>query len=758
MRIAIGEGKNARLKITEDEITFDQFAEQCSKPLKGDKWGWYFLRGFDLRESLEHDGYHRNDVSLKSSEFLIIDADSSSADKDSAPSAKAGHEALIKLGYTHFIYTSHSQTDKNNKWRAVLPCKIAEKTTDENRAKLKATYFQLIKDLQGIGLDIAPTRESYVWSQPWYMPTRDNPNDGLFEHYSWFDGVSPDVISVKPKADNEQLDTTAQMTDEETVEGIIHELITAKHCHTAVRKLLYMKAKDGIAKEAACAEVAALMQINKTHKDWQIVYEGIPKSFIDAKKKIDDEQQAFVEKINVADNTTKLIGSLNEDVLAPKDSLFGDLVRAIYSNSAAPNLIVANMAARATIAYLAGGNYTISGFNDRTNLQQIVIGGSGTGKDTAMRAPAWIVNAAFIDKANIASILIQGIQSDMASEQGMDDQLRTIANKINKHDILFCRDELGKDIKHATKGNSTKAGIFDYLLRAYTLSSEPLVPPRLMSKRGKSKNDGAGLEVHLVHPGINIIGATVERSLVDGLNIDFVTSGSCARFLALPCDFHASGVSEPKHNSGIQLSKEIIANIQYMVSMDGMGNGNVPNAVTNREVRNARKVKLDDHLKKEILRIVNEDNARRNGEDDFAAIWNRRGVNAKKLAMCEAILENPKKPVITEEMMERGMKIATASCKYFESMFNINVGENDFDLAKKKVLMKLEGVMPRGKDPRHERGWVPRRALVRLRAVKAIGEKVERLFDVMERDGDIYKRLKENVRGRPTELFRFKEH
>ncbi|MCK4817309.1 hypothetical protein KA005_16180, partial [bacterium] len=316
MRIAVGEGKFARIEITEDEISFEEFAKQCSEPLKGGKWGWYFLRGYDLNESTGHEHkYHRCDEILNSSEFLIIDADSSSANKDSAPSPEAGHEALKKLGYSHFIYTSHSHSKEKNKWRAVLPCKIAEETTEKNKEKLKATYFQLIADLQKTGLDIAPTTESYVWSQPWYMPSREDPTDGLFEFFSWFKGKTPSVSSVvKPTAEKPTAITAT--TDEETVEGIIFGLMSGAHCHTAVRKLLYMKAKDGVTKEAACAEVSALMQINKTHKDWEIVYAGIEKSFEDAAINVSEVTNDITAvEISIFSNRTKLKKPLTEEML-----------------------------------------------------------------------------------------------------------------------------------------------------------------------------------------------------------------------------------------------------------------------------------------------------------------------------------------------------------------------------------------------------------------------------------------------------------
>jgi len=212
-KIAFGQTRYG-VALTSKELTFSGFSDFCSKPKQGGKHEVWFLRGGDVErvesytttKGKKHGpGQYRCDKHLKSAGFLIIDGDSSIDNTESAPSPKEVHEALKKLNIKHFIYTSHSHTDKINKFRAVIPCLFDLGSLEANRKSLKATALKIIADLNNAGIPIKHVREMNVWVQIWYLPTRDNPDDGLFEHYEYLEGE--DYIAVAVSEDKELSET-----------------------------------------------------------------------------------------------------------------------------------------------------------------------------------------------------------------------------------------------------------------------------------------------------------------------------------------------------------------------------------------------------------------------------------------------------------------------------------------------------------------------------------------------------------------------
>lgn len=158
------------------------FARACGKPSIGSKDGPYLLRG-------KCEG-HRCNENMELSGMLVIDGDSlfdpatGEMDGLSAPPPALAHEALKKLGLTHALHTSysHMQGGKGNRWRAYVPT-----DREYTKAEIGRLTTALHEAVQGAGCPVMQTKESSVFSQPWYQP-RIAMDDAPFEHYH-FDGI-----------------------------------------------------------------------------------------------------------------------------------------------------------------------------------------------------------------------------------------------------------------------------------------------------------------------------------------------------------------------------------------------------------------------------------------------------------------------------------------------------------------------------------------------------------------------------------------
>jgi hypothetical protein len=111
----------------------------------------------------------RSGKNLLKAFVAVLDADKSLNEQhvpvDGAPSPIPVHEALVKFDISHCLYTSYSHgSEKGNRYRIVFPVEAA------NEAELKAWMVYVVGVLQGEGLPLALSRESYVWGQGWYLP------------------------------------------------------------------------------------------------------------------------------------------------------------------------------------------------------------------------------------------------------------------------------------------------------------------------------------------------------------------------------------------------------------------------------------------------------------------------------------------------------------------------------------------------------------------------------------------------------------
>jgi hypothetical protein len=187
------------------------------------------------------DHYHRNNKSQISAWLLPFDGDSSISNKDSCVPPVEIHEILKKLNYNHVIYTTHSHNPPEKiRWRLFIPCKMTHKS------QLSISMVHLLREINHPDLKLS--NESKTWAIPWYLPTRDDPDDGKFKYYSYFKGRS--FTSVDPSdASYEHRQIEQENSTSRSVESMIKIIIEGKAntgLHEATRDLAQGLIKDGV--------------------------------------------------------------------------------------------------------------------------------------------------------------------------------------------------------------------------------------------------------------------------------------------------------------------------------------------------------------------------------------------------------------------------------------------------------------------------------------------------------------------------------
>jgi len=243
---------------------FEDLAKEFKECRKGGKLGSGFIRC----ETIE-----RKDSDCKPSRLLIIDGDESE-DGSNAPSPRQVHLALKELGYNHFIYTSHSHSKDKNKYRVVI-------AADEyDRNAVTANNSAVLLELKARGKAIKHVKEMNSFSQIWFNPRRDDPEDGLYRFYGFFKGKDWESITdvqeseTETKKDQEETEKTG---GSESLEQMHENIRTGREYHESLRTLSYQYIADGMSTANAKAILKSIMNSSKDAGSdrWQTRYDDI---------------------------------------------------------------------------------------------------------------------------------------------------------------------------------------------------------------------------------------------------------------------------------------------------------------------------------------------------------------------------------------------------------------------------------------------------------------------------------------------------
>jgi len=377
MRIAMAKGNIKNVKLSVGKMSFREFSAFCSACQPGGKHESYFLRGVPEHEEKYVTrsgkdlgaGLFRHDSSLLTSDFLVIDADNSEC------TPKECHDALVFMDYIHFIYTSHSHSEGSNNFRVVIPCDV------DAKANMPDTAKSIISDLTKAGVSIKYTGEMGTWSQAWFLPTRDDPDDSLFEHYENMDGTQYDMVKkvtrVKKVTQMTQGVEVVQGSkdDVDSLGSIADVIFNGKEgLHDALRKQIYMMTKDGCNKALVISTVQGMMMGCKDKVDsvrWQSRYDDIPR-LCELGSDVSAEEDFIGDVIIGGEEGSDV------DMLDWPPGLMGALARSVYMYSDYPNRVISIVTALGLVAGVAGRRFNVNGTG--LNLYVTLLMNTGEGK------------------------------------------------------------------------------------------------------------------------------------------------------------------------------------------------------------------------------------------------------------------------------------------------------------------------------------------------------------------------------------------
>ena len=251
--ISMQASEKANSKLELYPLTLEQLGSATSVVEKGSKLGKGFIRG-------KLNGPERCNEYLEYSRLLVIDGDGGINDKPT-PNAEHCHQALKDLGYNHVLYTTHSHTSDYHKYRVVI-----EMSEDIKEHELHVNMSRLMEELYAQGVYLKYVSEMDTWSQIWFFPRRDNPDDGEFIHLEYHDGGLFETIHVekeqaeKTRKEKVRTDTSSEA---QTLDELFTNIYNGIEVHPSLRNLSYQLAKDGVSRPLIISQLRAALANSK---------------------------------------------------------------------------------------------------------------------------------------------------------------------------------------------------------------------------------------------------------------------------------------------------------------------------------------------------------------------------------------------------------------------------------------------------------------------------------------------------------------
>lgn len=326
----------------------------------GPKLNSYFVRG-------GLDPVVREDKNLKHSSLVILDIDKG-IDGGCALSPLEMHELLKQLGYSHFIYTSHSHKEGDNRFRCVLETDRAYERKDS-----KTTVDKLFKELHAQGCNAKNVYEAKNWSQPWFLPFRDDPSDGLYEFYSYMEGGCVDVVEGKSALDEDPELKSSEDLDSKSWRERVKEITQGINFHENIRNITWAMSNEGAPEQVIIMTVQLAMDMCPNQDErWEQRYKDIPRLVKGALDKQEQDKRVNLDDIVISD------GPVLRDIPWPP-GLAGELVEDAYMMERFRYREVALVSAFGLLAGICGRKFNVS--STGLNLYLTLIMGTGMGKE-----------------------------------------------------------------------------------------------------------------------------------------------------------------------------------------------------------------------------------------------------------------------------------------------------------------------------------------------------------------------------------------
>lgn len=368
--ISMQASEKANSKLELYQLTLEQFGQATKTVEQGGKLGKGFIRG-------KLKGPERRNEYLEYSRLLIIDADGG-IDGKPTPKAEHCHQALKDLGYSHVLYTTHSHTDEFHKYRVVI-----ELSEDIQEHELHANMSQLLKELFAQGVHLKYVSEMDTWSQIWFFPRRDNPDDGQFIHLEYYGGSEFDTIHVDKEDAEKVVHSRERSSDEsdvvKTLDEMFESIRTGKEFHTSLRNISYQLAKDGVSEAIVRSTLTSVMEssVEAGSERWTERMKDLPRlikgGFDRVQKELESETNFSIKELSQS------MGNYTPPPVPP--GRIGRAIEQCMATMARPQIEFAFPMIIGSIAAICGAKF--NGYtNEYTglNVNMTVVADTGFGK------------------------------------------------------------------------------------------------------------------------------------------------------------------------------------------------------------------------------------------------------------------------------------------------------------------------------------------------------------------------------------------
>ena len=530
-----------------------------------------------------------------------------------------------KFEINHLIHDSFT----SGRWRLIVPL-ASEIRADE----LEICARGICKKLQDVGCSVEYVKENGVISQPWFFPVvigevEYNVKQFLGgELYEFLD-----TGEAVEKKDNKFDKNYA-----------IEQLLDAQEMHTTVRDLAMSMVSQGIKityiqliLESALKTVVEKLGEQGNYKrarEAELRIKDIPRMITTASAKINPE-------IVLPDLTRELVGKTH---LSWPPGVMGDLSASMYEKCMYPIKEVAVCAGFGLVAGLGGRTYNVK--DSGINLYLTLLMNTGMGKDSIQK---------FITQA---------------------------LNKLEGHNFLGAKNYTSaKGLLEALRVARSKVCVFTEAGFMYqsTSGAKDDLQRNILDLFSKSGfEDFAGAETYsdivasirpVRSPALTIVSESTPAIFNKNMiSRDAANTGERARMITFNVDQRKP---MPNRDSGVfHIEEDIFGQVREMHLLCKDNQSSDVAKVINI-------VRPDDHWDISCDYVTRENDAREDGKDLEASCLSRFGEKLNRICGCLAALENPKDPVITQEMTDWALELIEYELSTVYNFMGAE-SENDF--------------------------------------------------------------------------------
>jgi hypothetical protein len=357
------------------------------------------------------------------------------------------------------------------------------------------------------------------------------------------------------------------------------------------------------------------------------------------------------------------------------DGVLKDLVDACAATAIRPQPFLALGAAICTVGALAGRRYRTQ-TDLRTNVYIAAIAESGGGKDHAPE----IVRRALVDA---------GLDHYLGGENLASG--RAVLSSIQQHPArLFQVDELGLFLRGVTGKNapSHRAEIWSELMKLYSRAKGVYGGTEYADQKLNAR-------VNLQSPHVCFYGTTTPHTFWSALEGGAMADGSLARFLVFVTDNH-----RPERNKSPEIfrASDALKSSLQAISEGAEGHDSGGNLAAAMQAS----VPMEPYTVRMSAEAADLHDRKLDTEDEWAlkvagtpsaAIVNRLGENAAKLALIRSVSRDPKAPEISLQDVQWGWALSEHCVRTLLEEAGKHVANTDYEakLNKAREIIRKHG-------------------------------------------------------------------